>query len=118
MRSKYSGWSAEAPLSARRGRALLLGNDDLVAALKSGRLFAAVLDVFSGEPRIDVRYYDLPNLFMLPHIGSSTIEARLAMGRAVIDGVIALLDGGSPGNRVVSEAAILTGWAQASVSAL
>ncbi|MSO70180.1 MAG: D-glycerate dehydrogenase [Alphaproteobacteria bacterium] len=72
-------------------------DDDLIAALKEGRLFAAGLDVFSGEPRLDARYYDFPNLFILPHIGSSTIEARLAMGRAVIDGVIAVLDGGNPG---------------------
>ena len=76
-------------------------DDDLIAALKSGRLFAAGLDVFSGEPKLDARYYDLPNLFMLPHIGSSTIEARLAMGRAVIDGVIAVLDGRNPPNRIV-----------------
>ncbi len=78
----------------------IIVDDDLIAALKEGRLFAAGLDVFSGEPRMDTRYYDLPNLFMLPHIGSSTIEARLAMGRAVLDGLIGVLAGGSPPNRI------------------
>lgn len=75
-------------------------DDDLIAALAEGRLFAAGLDVFAGEPRIDARYFDLPNVFMLPHIGSSTIEARLAMGRAVIDGLIAVLSGSRPPNLV------------------
>ena len=75
-------------------------DDDLIAALRDGRMFAAGLDVFAGEPKIDARYYDLPNVFMLPHIGSSTIETRLAMGRAVIDGLIAVLSGGRPPNLV------------------
>lgn len=78
----------------------IIVDDDLIAALKSGRLFAAGLDVFANEPKLDPRYYDLPNVFMLPHIGSSTIETRLAMGRAVIDGLIGVLSGGSPPNRI------------------
>ncbi len=79
----------------------IIVDDDLIAALKSGRLFAAGLDVFAGEPKLDQRYLDLPNAFILPHIGSSTIETRLAMGRAVIDGLIGVLEGGNPANRIV-----------------
>lgn len=75
-------------------------DDDLIAALGEGRLFGAGLDVFAGEPRLDPRYYDLPNVFMLPHIGSSTIETRLAMGRAVIEGLSAVLAGQRPPNLV------------------
>ncbi|MSO73744.1 MAG: D-glycerate dehydrogenase [Alphaproteobacteria bacterium] len=79
----------------------IIVDDDLIAALTTKRLFAAGLDVFAFEPKLDQRYLDLPTVFMLPHIGSSTIEARLAMGRAVIDGLIGVLDGCAPANRVV-----------------
>ena len=58
------------------------------------------LDVFANEPRVDPRYYDLPNVFMLPHIGSSTIEARLRMGRLLINALQQLAEGMSPSNRV------------------
>jgi lactate dehydrogenase-like 2-hydroxyacid dehydrogenase len=55
-------------------------DDDLIAALRSGRLAAAGLDVFAGEPDFDRRYLDLPNAYLLPHIGTSTVETRDRMG--------------------------------------
>jgi len=69
------------------GRGDLIVDDALVEGLKSGHIRAAGLDVFAGEPLYDRRYLSLPNVFMLPHIGSSTIEARRAMGRILIDGI-------------------------------
>jgi glyoxylate reductase len=67
----------------------LVDDDAVIEALTNGRLRAVGLDVFNGEPRIDSRYFDLPNVFMLPHIGSSTYEARRRMGltlvRAILD---------------------------------
>lgn len=71
----------------------LVVDDDLIAALSERRIFGAALDVFAGEPDIDPRYFDLPNLFMTPHIGSSTIEARAAMGASVIASITAFLAG-------------------------
>ncbi len=82
------------------GRGDLVVDDDLIAALKEHRLFGAGLDVFSGEPTIDDRYFALPNVFMLPHIGSSTIEARMAMGRALITGLNDVFCGKTPINRL------------------
>lgn len=82
-------------------RGELIDDDALIAALQSGRVRAAGLDVFAGEPRLDPRYYDLPNLFMLPHIGSSTIETRRRMGAALITGFLTWAAGGTPANRVV-----------------
>ena len=79
----------------------LVNDDDLIGALRDGRIRAAGLDVFAGEPEIDPRYFELPNVFMLPHIGSSTIEARLGMGRILINGVRKWQAGGQAGNRVV-----------------
>jgi lactate dehydrogenase-like 2-hydroxyacid dehydrogenase len=81
-------------------RGELIDDDALIPALRSGRVRAAGLDVFAGEPRLDPRYFDLPNVFMLPHIGSSTIETRRRMGQALIDGLLAWAAGGAPPNRV------------------
>ncbi len=79
----------------------LVDDGALVSALRDGRVRAAGLDVFAGEPRIDSRYFELPNVFMLPHIGSSTIEARLGMGRILIEALRTWQAGGVAENRVV-----------------
>lgn len=79
----------------------LVVDDDLIAALKERRIFAAGLDVFANEPDFDRRYLALPNLFMLPHIGSSTLEARLAMAESVIRSIRAFFAGESDPARIV-----------------
>jgi lactate dehydrogenase-like 2-hydroxyacid dehydrogenase len=71
----------------------LVVDDDLIAALKSGRVAAAGLDVFEGEPKLNPEYISLKNTFLLPHIGSATIETRTAMGMLALDNVDAVLHG-------------------------
>jgi lactate dehydrogenase-like 2-hydroxyacid dehydrogenase len=71
----------------------LVVDDDLIAALKSGRIAAAGLDVFEGEPKLNPEYISLKNTFLLPHIGSATIETRTAMGMLALDNVDAVLNG-------------------------
>ena len=71
----------------------LVVDDDLIAALKSGRIAAAGLDVFEGEPKLHPEYVSLKNTFLLPHIGSATIETRTAMGTLALDNVDAVLNG-------------------------
>lgn len=71
----------------------LVIDDDLIHALRNKSIFAAGLDVFAGEPNIDQRYFDLPNLFMTPHFGSSTFEARAAMGMSLISSINAYFRG-------------------------
>jgi len=71
----------------------LVVDDDLIAALKSGRVAAAGLDVFEGEPKLHPEYVSLKNTFLLPHIGSATIETRTAMGMLALDNVEAALNG-------------------------
>ena len=66
----------------------LVDDDAVIAAAMDGRLAGVGLDVFAGEPQHDPRYLDLPNACLLPHIGSSTHETRMAMGRSVIDSLI------------------------------
>lgn len=52
----------------------------LIDALESGRIGAAGLDVFAGEPHVSQRLRDAPNTVLLPHLGSATQETREAMG--------------------------------------
>ncbi len=79
----------------------LVVDEDLIAALESGRIAYAGLDVYRGEPRINEGYYTLPNAFLLPHLGSATIEARNEMGFAALDNIDAVLNGKEPPYSVV-----------------
>jgi glyoxylate reductase len=74
-------------------RGTLVEDEALIAALRSGRLFAAGLDVFAGEPNIHPGYRDLPNCFLLPHLGSATVETRNAMGFRALDNLDAFFAG-------------------------
>jgi lactate dehydrogenase-like 2-hydroxyacid dehydrogenase len=79
----------------------VIDDDALVAALQSGVIAAAGLDVFNGEPdSIHPGYRELDNVFLLPHIGSATHETRDAMGFRAIDNLIAIFNGEEPGDRV------------------
>jgi lactate dehydrogenase-like 2-hydroxyacid dehydrogenase len=69
----------------------VVDDEALIAALKSGHLFAAGIDVFDGEPRIHQGYYGLENAFLLPHMGSATVETRNAMGFKALDNLEAFL---------------------------
>jgi lactate dehydrogenase-like 2-hydroxyacid dehydrogenase len=80
----------------------LVVDADLIAALKSGRVAAAGLDVFEGEPKLNPDYISLKNTFLLPHIGSATIETRTAMGMLALDNVDAVL-GGRPAPTLVPQ---------------
>lgn len=68
-------------------------DEDLIAALKSGRVAAAGLDVFEGEPNLHAGYVALKNTFLLPHMGSATVETRLAMAMLALDNIDTVLDG-------------------------
>jgi lactate dehydrogenase-like 2-hydroxyacid dehydrogenase len=73
----------------------------LIKALKTGVIAAAGLDVFEGEPNIAEEFLELENAVLLPHLGSATMETRVAMGMRVIDNLTAFFDGKKPGDRVV-----------------
>jgi lactate dehydrogenase-like 2-hydroxyacid dehydrogenase len=79
----------------------LINDDALIGALRSGRLFAAGLDVFANEPAVDPRYRTLDNIFLTPHIGSATHDTRDAMGWLLIDGIESLTRGATPANTLV-----------------
>jgi lactate dehydrogenase-like 2-hydroxyacid dehydrogenase len=75
-------------------------DDALIEALQSGRIFAAGLDVFAGEPYLDPRYRSLPNVFLTPHIASATVDTRNAMGFLVLDGLLAYEQGRKAENQL------------------
>jgi glyoxylate reductase len=72
----------------------------LAQALTAGRIFAAALDVFDGEPVIDPRLLAAPRLVVAPHLGSATTDARRQMAQLCADGVLAVLAGKLPPNLV------------------
>jgi lactate dehydrogenase-like 2-hydroxyacid dehydrogenase len=71
----------------------LIKDDDLIEALNSGRVAAAGLDVYEGEPKLNSGYVELKNTFLLPHIGAATIESRTNMGMVALDNIDAVLNG-------------------------
>ncbi|GBQ37271.1 D-glycerate dehydrogenase [Gluconacetobacter azotocaptans] len=78
-------------VNAARGS--LVDEDALIAALTSGHLAAAGLDVYRNEPHPDRRFLALPNVFLTPHMGSATIETRTDMGMLALDNIDAVLCG-------------------------
>ncbi|MDX1434050.1 MAG: D-glycerate dehydrogenase [Gammaproteobacteria bacterium] len=74
-------------------RGNMVDDEALVAALRSGRVAAAGLDVFDGEPNINPAYRELDNTFLLPHLGSATHETRDAMGYCCLDNLDAFFAG-------------------------
>ncbi|HUN51270.1 MAG TPA: D-glycerate dehydrogenase, partial [Candidatus Sulfotelmatobacter sp.] len=75
------------------GRGDLVDDEALIAALRSGKLFAAGLDVFAGEPKVHPGYRSLDNVFFMPHLGSATVETRDAMGFCALDNLDAFFAG-------------------------
>jgi len=73
----------------------------LADLLTQGDIAGAGLDVYSSEPEIPAGLRDLPNVVLLPHIGSATIEGRLQMGDKVIINVQTFWDGHTPPDRVI-----------------
>lgn len=74
----------------------VVDEDALFAALDSGQLAAAGLDVYHNEPALDPRFLKYENLVLAPHLGSATDGTRAAMGHRAIDNLIAFLKGERP----------------------
>jgi len=76
-------------------RGSVVDEDALIAALESGKLGSAGLDVFAEEPKIPGALKALSNVVLLPHVGSATVETRAAMGALTVDNLLQHLSDGS-----------------------
>ena len=90
----------ERAIVVNTARGALIDEAALVAALRSGRVYAAGLDVFQTEPGGNPELAALPNVFLLPHVGSATEETRDAMGFRALDNLDAFFAGQEPRDRV------------------
>ena len=72
----------------------------LAQVLAQGSIAAAGLDVYEREPEVEPMLLSLPNMVLLPHLGSATIEARTAMGMQAVDNLEDYFAGREPRNRV------------------
>jgi lactate dehydrogenase-like 2-hydroxyacid dehydrogenase len=82
-------------------RGSLVDERALADALRTGRLFAAGLDVHEHEPRITPALMGLENIVLLPHLGSATVETRTAMGLRALENARQWLAGRPPRDRVI-----------------
>lgn len=89
-------------INSSRGE--LIDEVALMDALESGRIAGAGLDVYTHEPAVDPRLFSIPNVVLLPHLGSATIEGRGASGERVIANIRMWADGHRPADQV------LEGW--------
>lgn len=82
------------------GRGTLIDEAALSHALRSGEIAAAGLDVYEREPAVDAALVELPNVVLLPHLGSATLETREAMGMKVADNLDAFFARREPFDRI------------------
>ena len=68
-------------------RGSVVDEGDLVACLEEGKLGGAGLDVFASEPHVPEALFKMPQVVLQPHIGSATLQTRIAMGQLVVDNV-------------------------------
>lgn len=81
-------------------RGALIDESALVDELRSGRIRAG-LDVYEREPQLAPGLVELPNVVLLPHLGSATTTARESMARMAAENVLSVLRGGAPMNAVL-----------------
>tara|TARA_B100000029_G_scaffold433733_1_gene446725 strand:+ start:943 stop:1896 length:954 start_codon:yes stop_codon:yes gene_type:complete len=78
----------------------MIDDNAMVEALKNGKIFSLGLDVYNGEPNIHPEYLNLPNVFVLPHLGSSTKKTRTAMGDLAVKNIEEFFKTGKCKNKV------------------
>ena len=78
----------------------MIDDDAMVEALKNGKIFSLGLDVYNGEPNIYPEYLTLSNVFVLPHLGSSTTKTRTAMGDLAVSNIEEFFKTGKCKNKI------------------
>tara|TARA_B100001123_G_C15231743_1_gene995435 strand:- start:158 stop:1111 length:954 start_codon:yes stop_codon:yes gene_type:complete len=78
----------------------MIEDEAMIEALKNKKIYALGLDVYKGEPNINTGYLNLPNVFVLPHIGSATKKTRTDMANLAIDNIEEFFSTGKCRNKV------------------
>ena len=99
--AKYLGKMKHSAYLVNISRGEIIDQKALVRQLKDGRLGGAGLDVYDSEEVIGSDFKSLKNVFLLPHMGSSTLEGRIEMGEKVIINIKTYLDGHRPPDQIV-----------------
>jgi len=84
-------------------RGPIIKEQDLVNALREGKIRGAAIDVFENEPLINPELISMENVVLTPHIASATLEARQKMGDQAVDAILAIINNQKPENMVNSE---------------
>jgi glyoxylate reductase len=82
-------------------RGEVIDENALTRELDAGEIAGAALDVFEHEPAVNPKLLKMDNVVLLPHMGSATIEGRIAMGEKVIINIKTFADGHTPPDRVI-----------------
>ncbi|HXQ14203.1 MAG TPA: D-glycerate dehydrogenase [Caulobacteraceae bacterium] len=82
-------------------RGEIIDEGSLATMLQAGEIAGAGLDVFEHEPAVNPKLLKLPNVVLLPHMSSATIEGRVDMGEKVIVNIRTWMDGHKPPDRVI-----------------
>ena len=77
-------------------RGSVIDEPALIAALKSGTILAAGLDVFAQEPKVPDELRAMQNVVLLPHVGSASVVTRNAMDQLVVDNLKLWFAGKAP----------------------
>ena len=101
INSRTLSWLPSGACFINAGRGDLVDEEDLVEALDHGSLAGAALDVFETEPNLPSELKTMENVVSFPHLGSATIETRLAMGNTAIENTLAFFAGTDLPNKVV-----------------
>ena len=101
LNAKYLGKMKHSAYLVNISRGEIIDQKALVRQLKDGRLGGAGLDVYDSEEVIGSDFKSLKNVFLLPHMGSSTLEGRIEMGEKVIINIKTYLDGHRPPDQIV-----------------
>jgi len=100
INKKTLGFFSKEVVITNSARGDMIDDDAMVEALKDKRIFALGLDVYNGEPNIHPGYLKLPNVFILPHLGSATKKTRIDMADLAINNIEEFFKSGKCINRV------------------
>ncbi|MBI1987963.1 MAG: D-glycerate dehydrogenase [Nitrospinae bacterium] len=103
LTAREFSWMKPTAYLINTARGPIIREEDLVEALRMGRIAGAGLDVYEREPTLAPGLTDLPNVVLAPHIGSSSVETRTRMAVMAAENLTAALAGRRPPNPVNPE---------------